>query len=271
MEQGFRVELVAREPLVEAPVALSFDDRGRIWVVEMRGYMRDLAGTGEDQPSGRISILEDRDGDGRMDARKTFLDSLVLPRALAPAYGGLLFAEPPNLWWVPIHDDRPGPRQLVDSTYALGGNVEHQPNGLLRHLDNWYYNAKSTRRYRRVGGRWLIESTPFRGQWGITQDDWGHLLYNDNSNQLLGDWCLPNELSLNPHFEPLEGLNEVIVPDQRVYPLHPTPVNRGYQEGVLDAEGRLLRFTSACGPLVYRGDQFPRRFRGQAFVCAPEA
>lgn len=268
---SFQLTLVAAEPLPDAPVAITFDERGRIWVAEMRGYMTDLDNSGERLPSGRISILEDTTGDGVMDRRRTFLDSLVLPRALALVYGGLLYAEPPNLWFVDIQNDQPGIRTLVDSAYAVGGNVEHQPNGLLLAMDNWIYSAKSDLRYRRKNGRWLREKTHFRGQWGITQDAFGRLFYNDNSNQLQGDWVLPNALLRNPFFEPSKGFNVHICADQRVYPLLPTAVNRGYEPGMLDSTGRLRKVTSACGPLIYRGGQFPTAFTGNAFVCAPEA
>ena len=61
---GFKIELAASEPFIEAPVGIDFDNHGRMWVVEMRGYMRDLAATGDDLPTGRISILEDKDKDG---------------------------------------------------------------------------------------------------------------------------------------------------------------------------------------------------------------
>lgn len=271
LSDSFRLDLIAAEPLLDAPVAIAFDERGRIWAAEMRGYMTDLDNSGENQPLGRISILEDVDSDGVMDRRRTFLDSLVLPRALALVYGGLLYAEPPNLWFVEIINDLPGARTLVDSAYAPGGNVEHQPNGLLIAMDNWIYSAKSDRRYRRKNGRWLFEKTHFRGQWGITQDAFGQLFYNDNSNQLQGDWVLPNALLRNRFFEPSTGFNLQICTDQRVYPLHPTAVNRGYETGTLDSTGRLLNVTSACGPLIYRGGQFPPSFNGNAFVCAPEA
>src|SRR3546814_9512598 len=66
----------------------------------MSNYMPDTAGTGEDMPSGKIVILEDFDGDGRMDKRSVFMDSLVLPRAICLIDGGVLVAEPPNLWYV---------------------------------------------------------------------------------------------------------------------------------------------------------------------------
>ncbi|HEY7086915.1 MAG TPA: hypothetical protein VH518_02430, partial [Tepidisphaeraceae bacterium] len=64
LPRGFHVEVVATEPMVENPVALSFDPDGRVWVAEMRSYMPDPDGKGENELTGRISILEDTDGDG---------------------------------------------------------------------------------------------------------------------------------------------------------------------------------------------------------------
>src|SRR5687767_9922129 len=70
---GFRIELVASEPMVEVPVVIQFDPDGRLWVVEMRGFMPNPDGIGETNANGRISILEDTNGDGRMDRKKVFL------------------------------------------------------------------------------------------------------------------------------------------------------------------------------------------------------
>ena len=67
IENGFQIQLVASEPLVSAPVALSFDNKGRIWAVEMNAYMPDTSGNGEKEPIGKIVILEDKDHDGKMD------------------------------------------------------------------------------------------------------------------------------------------------------------------------------------------------------------
>jgi len=270
VEEGFEVELVAAEPLVAAPVAMTFDEKGRIWVVEMGGYMPDTLGTGEDAPVGRIVVLTDRNHDGEMDERRVFLDSLVMPRAICLVDSGLLLAEPPNLWFYEIRDDQPASRILVDSVYAEGGNVEHQPNGLLRGLDNWIYSAKYDWRYRRFpNGDWRKEKTHFRGQWGISQDDWGRLYYNDNSSNLSGDYFPPGLGSNNPNQRKVAGYRETIVADTRVYPTHPTPgVNRGYMDNVLDSTGRLVNFTAACGPLVYRGGMLPGI---NAFVAEPAA
>ena len=64
LEKGFRIELVASEPMIQSPIAISFDDQGRMFVVEMRGYMNDVSGAGESAPSGRVSLLEDTTGAG---------------------------------------------------------------------------------------------------------------------------------------------------------------------------------------------------------------
>ena len=272
VENGFEVRLVASEPLISTPVALNFDDKGRIWAVEMQGFMPDTVGRGENIPNGKIIILEDKDGDGIMDDRKVFLDSLVLPRALCLIENGLLVAEPPNLWYIEINNDRAGKKILVDSAYAPGGNAEHQPNGLLRGIDNWIYNAKSAKRYRKKGDQWLTERTHFRGQWGISQDDFGRLYYNNNSQNLLGDYFLPALGAWNESQRSVAGYSVDMVKDNRVYPIRPTTgVNRGYREGELDSSLRLVNFTAACGPLVYRGGLFDSAYHENVFVAEPSA
>ncbi len=272
LQSGFRAELVASEPMVQDPVALTFDEEGRIWVVEMRGFMPDVAGTGENEPVGRITILEDTDDDGRADRRTVFLDHLVMPRAIAVTRGGALVVHGNKLWMAHDRDGdgRADNQSLIDPTYMHGGNPEHQANGLLRAMDNWIYSAKSTTRYRRDGERWKKDQTEFRGQWGMTQDDLGRLFYNYNYDQLRADLVPPNAISRNPHNPTTRGINVQVTVDQRVFPAHPTPaVNRGYRPNTLDEKGRLRAVTSASAPLVYRGDLFPAEFRGNVFVCEP--
>lgn len=272
LEEGFTVKLVAAEPLVNSPVALTFDEKGRIWVVEMQSYMPDTAGTGEDAPTGKIVILEDTNQDGRSDKRRIFLDSLVLPRAICLIEDGILIAEPPALWFVKIKNNMPVTKVLVDSEYAIGGNVEHQPNGLYRGFDNWIYNAEGDKRYKKEGDRWLIERMYNRGQWGISQDDFGRLFYNNNSVNLLGDFFPPGIGPYNRNQRTPAGFNERIVRNNRVYPLRSTTgVNRGYMEEVLDDQHRLVEFTAASGPVIYRGDLFGQAYYGNAFVGEPAA
>ncbi len=270
LEKGFHISAVAAEPLLTSPVAIEFDEKGRIWAVEMTGYMRDIDGSDEKEPDGKISILEDTNGDGVMDNKKVFLDELVLPRAIELINGGLLYTEPPNLWWVPIENDQPGEAQLVDSMYSNGGNVEHAPNGLIYNLDNWIYSAKCDRRYRLRNGKWETDATYFKGQWGITNDDAGHLYYNNNSNPIYGDFVQSNQTNANPFLESKNLEKQNLSKSRRFYPSHPTLINRGYNDGSFDEAGRVKQFTSACSPLIYRGEQFRNDYYGQAFVCGPE-
>ncbi len=272
VEKGFEVRLVASEPLISAPVAVTFDDKGRMWVLEMEGYMPDTAATGENRPNGKIVILEDENGDGIADHRKVFMDSLVLPRALCLVEDGILVASPPNLWYVEIKNDHAGKKVLVDGAYTIGGNVEHDANGLMRAMDNWIYNANSEKRYRKKGDHWITEWTRFRGQWGITQDDYGRLFYNNNSQNLLGDYFLPGPVAANINQRSISGYNVKIVENNRVYPARPTPgVNRGYMENILDDSLRLVNFTAACGPVIYRGGLFGEDYHNNAFVAEPSA
>lgn len=271
---GFEIELVAAEPLIEDPVIIDFDTQGRMWVVEMRGFMMDINATGQFDKVGRVSVLEDTNGDGIMDKSTRFLNDLILPRALRCFQDGILVAEHEALWYVTDanNDLVPDEKILIDPEYATHGSVEHRPNGLLIGLDNWIYNSRSSKRYKLIDGEWIIEATENRGQWGITQDDYGRLYYNFHWSQLHTDIAPPNTLTRNPNFTPTLSANSTVSADQLVYPIRMnTAINRGYREGVLDDEGKLKRFASACSPWIYRGGIFPETFDGNAFVCAPAA
>lgn len=274
VEPGFRVELVAREPLVVAPVAMAFDEHGRLWVVEMPGFMRDLDATGESEPTGRIRILSDADGDGRMDRATVFASGLILPRAMAIMGRGALVGDSRELRYYEDTDGdgRADRSDSVDPAYAGSGNPEHSANGLLRGIDHWHYSAKSAARFRWQEGRWRRESTEFRGQWGITQDDFGRLYYNFNWSQLHADLLPPGYSLRHSNYAAVASIGVPLTTNQSVHPVGATPaVNRGYLPGVLDAQGRLREFTAACSPFVYRGDQFPTSYVGNLFVCDPAA
>jgi mono/diheme cytochrome c family protein/glucose/arabinose dehydrogenase len=269
---GLKIQLVAAEPMIQDPVVMTFDADGRLWVVEMRGFMPDINGKGEKERIGRISVLEDKDGDGQMDVSKIYLDSLIMPRAIALIPGGALVAENEALWLTQdmdgdLHADT---KTLIDSAYAGGPSPEHSGNGLLRNIDNWYYNAKSRFRYHLIAGKWQRDSTEFRGQWGISHDDEGRLYYNYNWSQLHADLVPPDYLSRNKNHTPTTGIDHGLTIDRRIYPIRPNPaVNRGYIPGTLDKEGRLLEFTAACSPLFYRGTTLPTAYYGNVFVCEP--
>lgn len=270
LEPDLAIQLVASEPMVQDPVAITFDEAGRLWVVEMRGYMATLDAEGEQQPNGRVSVLEDTDGDGRMDRSHIYLDSLVMPRALALVAGGALIAEKGALW---LTEDRNGDlradrKTLIDKNYTAGGLPEHAPNALWRGHDGWFYSAKGRVRYKLTNGTWQRDSTELRGQWGMSHDDAGRLVYNYNWSQLHADLVPPNYLARNKNHTPTTGIDHGLTLDRRIYPIRANlAVNRGYIPGTLDKQGRLLEFTSACSPFVYRGTVLPDAYRGNIFVC----
>lgn len=268
---GFRVELVAEEPMVEHPVAIAFDAGGRMWVCEMRGYMPDAEGNNENEPYGRVSVLEDTDGDGRMDKSTVFLDKLVLPRAISLVRDGLLVAVPPKLLFCrDTNGDGVSDEQtVVDTAYGDAKQPEHQANGLMYGIDNWLYSANHDKRYRDVGGKWVSDIVPEEGQWGITQDDFGRLFHDTNSNYLRGDVVAARYTIRNPYHRG-SGANVAIDENQECWPAIPSAVNRGYRENFL-RDGRLRAFTAACGPTVYRGGIFPQGFEGNVFVCESSA
>lgn len=258
--------------MVQEPISIVFDEDGRLWVVEMRGYMVDIDRHEDSVRVGRVSVLEDTDGDGVMDKSTVYLDSLMMPRALGLIKGGALLSESNSLW---ITQDLDGDLKadtkiLLDSTYASNGLVEHSDNGLLLNTDNWYYNVKSSLRYRLLNDRWVRDSTEFRGQWGVSHDDEGRLFYNYNWSQLHADLVPPNYLGRNKNHKPSTGIDHGLTIDRRVYPIRSTPaVNRGYIPGTLDSEEKLIEFTAACSPLVLRSTVFPDEYYGNVFVCEP--
>lgn len=271
--EGFEITCVASEPMVEAPVAMAFDADGRLFVVEMRSYMPDIFGTGEKLPTNRISVLEDTDGDGIFDSSSVFLDELVLPRGVAPCYGGALVIEPPHLYFC---KDADGDGRADVKTQLLDGfggieNPEHAGNGLLYGLDNWYHLSQHDTEFRFDGEAVTVRRTPVLGQWGITMDDAGRLYYTPNSTPLLADFYPKHLAALNRAAPGASGLGENIAQGAApTFPVHPTTgVNRGYMDGILRADGTLASLTAACGPVINRASLLGESLRDDCFICEP--
>lgn len=268
---GFEIELVAAEPLVEEPVAMSWDERGRLYVVEMRGYMRDAYGTGSQEPVGQVVRLTDDDGDGRMDRSEVFLGGLVNPRAVAVVNEGVLIGEPPNLFLCEL----PQPNALCENPKRIGvygeevetANVEHLENGLRQGLDNWLYNSKSTRSLKVSKEGVQVREGLFRGQWGITKDDFGRLLYNHNSTWVQADFFAAEDILTPGRPSDFFGLGENLTSPAEVFSVRVNPgVNRAYLDSTLREDGRLATATGASGLVSYRGNQFPEAYRSHVFV-----
>ena len=239
LQPGYKVELVASEPMIQDPVAIDFDPDGRLWVVEMTGYMKTIAAANEHDPLGRIVVLEDTDDDGRMDKRTVFADGLVLPRALKVLAHGVLVGEPPNLWLMRDSngDLKADGKELVTDKYgSRDANVEHNANSLTWALDNWIYTSEVDIYLRLKHGTFEVRKTPARGQWGNSQDDAGRIYRNTNESVLHVDIVPTPYYGRNPNLVRTRGSYESLGGDANevntVWPAHPTPgVNRGYQAG----------------------------------------
>lgn len=274
---GYHAELVAAEPLVHNPIFFEFDPAGRIWVVEYQGYMRDLAGNGEDDPICRVVVLEDTNGDGRADKSTVFLDKLVMPRSFAFVKGGLLLQEPPTLWFCEDTDgDLRCDKRTEVGQMGHAGNPQHTASGLRYGLDNWLHCSDSPKRYRWQNGKLITADTIQRGQFGVTFDDAGRFLTCYENRPLYGDYIPAEYLRRNPHLLRVFerggadrdgfGVNvDFAAKATEVYPIRVTPaVTLGALE--LRDDGRLRTYTIVAGVCAYDGHQFPPDARGNVFV-----
>ncbi len=134
--EGFHVELVASEPDLLNPVAMAFDDAGRIYVTESFEYPRHEPGPGRD----RIKILEDTDQDGRVDKVTIFAEGLNIPSGIAVGYGGVWVANAPDLLFLQDTDgDDRADQQTVVAT-GFGRDDTHElPNALTWGPDGYLY------------------------------------------------------------------------------------------------------------------------------------
>jgi putative heme-binding domain-containing protein len=138
--EGFTVELCAAEPDVVNPVAMTFDERGRVWITESLEYPRRAPGPGRD----RVKILADADGDGTFETAKIFAEGLNIPSGIAVGHGGVWVANAPDILFYPDanrDDVADGPPQVVvtgfgrDDTHELPNSLTWGPDGYLYGLN----------------------------------------------------------------------------------------------------------------------------------------
>ena len=269
---GYRIELVASEPLVSDPIAIDFDADGRLWVLEMPGFMSGQESANSREPINNVVVLEDRDGDGAMDKRTVFADKLVLPRALKVLDKGVLVAEPPNLWLMSDADGdlRADRKDLVNDTFGRpGGTVEHNSNSLFWGLDNIIYTSEHDWHLRLKDGRFEILPTLVRGQWGASMDDAGRIYRNVNDAPLFVDFIAARYYSRNPHLVRTRGLYDPLISREQstVWPIRQTRgVNRGYRDQFFRPDDTSVTIQGVGSPVVYRGDQLPKELYGNAFI-----
>ena len=300
---GFKIELVACEPDVIDPVAMVFDEKGRIFVAEMIGYPHGGVATGQ-EARGRIKMLEDKDGDGYYETCTVFADGLRFPTSVMPYKGGLLVANAPDLIYL---EDTKGTgkadrRRVLYTGFNLE-NIQQLVNSLQWGLDNWIYGCAGTKEsaitcpekpdappvvLRGRGIRFhpdipgSLEPTSNGGQYGLTADAFGHWFTSTNA-QHLRQVVLPDHyLRRNPYLTvPAVTID---IPDHgaackvfRISPFEPWRVERTSQR---NDDPRFKNWpseekvpggyvTSGCSPVIYLADRFPAQFRGNSFMCDP--
>ena len=273
---GFRLELVLSEPVIRQPVALTWDGSGRLYVVEMRGYMQDIDGNGARNPVGRISLHEDTDGDGKPDKHTVYMDQLVEPRAVLAVDDGLLIGEPPDLWYCRDLDGNgvaDSKVRVYDRFSMRTSNVEHKANGLLWGIDNWIQTSQHGRRYQLIKRKLRSETVMVAGQWGLTQNDHGRLLFTTNPIPAIGLFVPPHYHHPDPDRQIRRGPMAAAVRGMRNYfSVWPGMVTPDLQAGPGMArpdDGTLKVFTAACGQTFFRGDRLGSDIAGDYFVCEP--
>jgi putative membrane-bound dehydrogenase-like protein len=300
---GFGVELVAAEPNVVDPVAMSFDERGRIFVCEMRGYPNEGRGTGV-ITSGRIRLLEDKDGDGFYETSSLYADELRFPTGVMPWKGGLLVSNAPDLLYLEskTSDTKADTRRVLYRGFDVA-NIQQLLNSLQFALDNWIHacagnaggditspekpgmppvalRGRGVRFRPDVPGS--LEPTSGGGQYGLTADEWGRWFTATNSQHLRHIILPDHYLKRNP-FLAVRAVT-LDIPEHgaacRVFRRSPFEAWRVERTTRRTGGADANRFpstelvpggyvTSACSPLDYTADLFPPEYRGSVFVCDP--
>jgi putative membrane-bound dehydrogenase-like protein len=283
---GLRVELVACEPQIESPVAMQFDEDGRLWVVEMPDYPNGPA-KGE-KPHGRIKVLEDKDGDGFYETATVFADNLDFANGLLRWKDGVLVTAAPHIVWL---RDTQGTGKCDKTEVLYEGFATQNPqlriSSPVLGMDGWVYCANGLRggkvraagdpkakvvdlsgrdfRFDPLSGKY--EAISGLGQFGNTFDDWGNRFVCDNRHHLrhvvFPQWALER----NKYLAVTEVHEDVSVLEPgplssggRVY-----PISNNWTTSNLHA----ARFTAACGVHVYRGGLLGKEHYGTALTCEP--
>lgn len=270
LPKGYRLELVASEPMIHEPVAMTWDANGRLYIAEMNTYMQNIDGTGQMNPICTIKRLEDTNGDGKMDKSMVFIDSLIMPRMILSLDDRLLVTET-NSNHIHSYRDTNGDgiadekKLLFKNDVISTSNLEHQKSGLIWNLDNKMYVTVENKRYYYEDG--LIKSEDLfegpGGQWGLTSDNYGRLFYSSAGGEVPALTFQQNplygRLDLNDQF------NEEF---QAVWPLISTPDVQGGLSR-LRADSTLNHFTASTGQSIFRGNSLPADVLGDLFICEP--
>jgi putative membrane-bound dehydrogenase-like protein len=290
---GFKIEAVAAEPLVQDPVAMEIDEQGRMYVVEMSGYPLDLS------KKGRVKLLKDTNGDGYPDQAVVFADSLTLPTGIMRWREGILVTDPPHVLYLADTngDDVADVRKVMLTGFALS-NPQHNLNTPVFGLDNWIYLAHqwaftptvckefsdegSEIRFPDMPGTTTLgknaddrnvrfkpdvfglEALSSESQFGQTFDAWGRHLQTENGNHIYQEILGARYLKQNPNLLVPDVIESISDHGEacEVFPITEKPDHQLLTDvGVI---------TSACGITTYLGGAFPEPYgKNTVFVAEP--
>jgi putative membrane-bound dehydrogenase-like protein len=288
LPEGFRVTLFAGEPDLVKPIAMTTDDRGRLWVVESYSYPKWIT---DGRPGrDRVLIFEDTKGEGHFDRRTVFLDKGTNLSGIAVGHGGVWLCATPNLLFIPVRpgEDKPAgpPRVLLDG-WSL--KAQHNVfNGLIWGPDGWLYGCNGITDTSHVGkpgtpaaarvpmncGVWRYHPTrrafePFA--WGST-NPWG-LDFDDRGEAFITNCVIKHLFHVIPgaHYQRMFG------PDLNAHcyglmescadHLHWAGGDWTSSRGGTGAHGASGGGHAHAGALVYLGDNWPERYRNHVFMC----
>lgn len=271
LPEGYKIELVASEPMVNEPVAIAWDGNGKMYVAQMDTYMQNVDAIGEDEPISQIKLLVDLDGDGKMDKSTVFIDSLLLPRMILPLDDRLIVNETYSYdLWSYRDTDNDGVAdekiRVYENPKRRGGNLEHQQSGLVWNLDNWVYTTYNPLRFRFNKDGVQVDSLVdgSSGQWGLTQDDLGNMYYSS-----AGGETAAYGFQVPPIYGEVDLEGQISEGFMEPWPVVGTPDVQGGAELRLKPDGTLNKFTGVAGQEIFRGDKLPPSTYGDLFIPEP--
>jgi putative membrane-bound dehydrogenase-like protein len=281
VDPGLKVELVAHEPNVIDPIAIRFDEDGRMWVVEMRDYP--TGPTKEFPAKSRISILRDKDGDGFFETAAVFADNLSFATGLQPWKGGVFVTSAGKVTYMK-DTDGDGKADVNETWYTGFSQVNQQlrANHPTLALDNHIHIAAGLRGgtvadaqhpeakpvsisgmdFRFDPLTHKFEAVTGEAQFGLSFDDYGNRFVCANRDPAIHMVLEDGDVKKNP-LVAIPAVLEHVVYGANWTPIF--PLGRAWTTSNLHAG----QFTAACGIRIYRGDALPAEYYNNIFTCEP--